>query len=295
MSATIGVVGLGTMGGRIAGRLLATGHAVNGWNRTAERATPLVERGLVLRDSPRSVARASDIVISMVTDDRALLAITTGPDGIPAGLRPGQLYLEMSTIDPQTSRALARRVQALDAQMLDAPVSGSAPAAEQGTLAIMVGGSRAAYERAEPLLRQIGSTVTHVGGNGQGLVMKLAVNISLAAQMVAFSEGVLLAERGGIDPELAVSVLAGSAIGSPMLKARAPLVLDEHGPAWFPVDLMQKDLRLAQSAASRLHAPLPTGVAADHVMTAARLAGHGSDDITSVFATLASPAMEDVA
>ena len=293
--ATTGFAGLAAIGGPVAGRLLDTGHAVNGWNRTAERATPLVERGLVLRDSPRSVARASDVVISMVTDDDALRTVTAGPDGILAGLSPGQLYADMSTVDPETSRALAASVHALDAHMLDAPVSGSAPAAEQGSLAIMVGGSGAAFELAEPLLRSLGSTITHVGGNGQGLVMKLAVNISLAAQMVAFSEGVLLAERGGIDPALAVSVLAGSAIGSPMLKARAPLVLAEHGPAWFPVDLMQKDLRLAQSAASRLHAPLPTGVAADHVMTAARLAGHGSDDITSVFATLASPAMQDVA
>lgn len=178
--------------------------------------------------------------------------------------------------------------------MLDAPVSGSAPAAEQGTLAIMVGGSRAAYERAEPLLQHLGSTITHVGDHGRGLVMKLAVNISLAAQMVAFSEGVLLAERGGIDPDLAVSVLAGSAIGSPMLKARAPLLLDPAAPAWFSVDLMLKDLRLAGSTARDLDVPLPTGEAAGRVLEAARRAGHGADDITSVFAALAHPA-EDAA
>jgi 3-hydroxyisobutyrate dehydrogenase-like beta-hydroxyacid dehydrogenase len=288
MAATVGVVGLGTMGGRIAGRLLDTGHTVHGYNRSPERAAALAERGLIVHSTPRAVAEAAGVVISMVTNDDALAAIATGPDGILAGLSPGRVYVDMSTVAPDTSRAIAERVRALGAEMLDAPVSGSAPAAEQGTLSVMVGGERDAYERVEPLLKHIGSTVTHVGTRGQGLVLKLAVNVSLAAQMVAFSEGVLLAQRGGIDPAVAAAVLAGSSVGSPMLQARAPFLLDPPRPAWFSVDLMQKDLHLALDAAARLDVPLPTGTAADQVMSAARLAGHGGDDITSAYAALAS-------
>ena len=208
---TIGFIGLGTMGGRIAGRLLEQGHTVHGYNRSPARAADLVERGLILHGSPREVAAAADVVFSMVTDGAALEAITAGPDGILAGLKPRQVYVDMSTVAPDTSRALAGDVHDLGAVMLDAPVSGSAPAAEQGTLMIMVGGDRGTFERVEPLLHEIGTTVTHVGQNGAALVMKLAVNISLAAQILAFSEGVLLAERGGIDRAVAVSVLTGSA------------------------------------------------------------------------------------
>jgi 3-hydroxyisobutyrate dehydrogenase-like beta-hydroxyacid dehydrogenase len=284
---TIGFIGLGTMGGSIAGHLLEQGHTVHGYNRTPARAAALVERGLILHTSPRAVAAAADVVFSMVTDTDALRAITTGPDGILAGLRRGQVYIDMSTVSPDASRAVARRVRGLGAVMLDAPVSGSVPAAEQGTLVIMVGGEHAAFERVEPLLREIGAPVTHVGQNGQALVMKLAVNISLAAQMAAFSEGVLLAERGGIDRGLAVSVLSGSAIGSPMLKGRAPLLLDPPDTAWFSVDLMQKDLGLALEEAARLHITLPTGTTADELMIEAQREGHGDDDITSVFAVLA--------
>jgi 3-hydroxyisobutyrate dehydrogenase-like beta-hydroxyacid dehydrogenase len=151
----------------------------------------------------------------------------------------------MSTISPQASRAMGRRVQTQGATMLDAPVSGSVTAAQDGSLTVLVGGPAEAFRAVEPLLHRVGSVVTHVGGNGQGLLLKLAVNISLSAQMLAFSEGVLLAERGGIDPKVAVAAMAASSIGSPMLKARAPLILDPPAHAWFDMHLMHKDIRLA--------------------------------------------------
>jgi len=200
---TIGFIGLGAMGSRIAGRLLDAGHHVYGTNRTKPKAEGLIERGLQWRDTPREVAAAADVVFSMVTDDDALDAISLGPDGILAGLVEGKVYVDMSTVSPRASRELAARVDSLGAQMLDAPVSGSIPQAESGTLAIMVGGDRHAFGQVEPLLAELGQTVTHVGTNGQGLLLKLAVNISLAVQTLAFSEGLLLAERGGIDPRLA--------------------------------------------------------------------------------------------
>ena len=185
--------------------------------------------------TPREVAASTDVVLSMVTDDEALEAITAGPHGLLAGLQPGQVYVDMSTVSPQASRRLAERVRARGAHMLDAPVSGSIPQAESGTLAIMVGGDRQAFAAVEPLLRELGQTVTHIGPNGQGLVLKLAINISLAVQTLAFSEGLLLAERAGVDPEVAAEVMSTSSIGSPMLKARIPLLLDLPEHAWFDV------------------------------------------------------------
>jgi 3-hydroxyisobutyrate dehydrogenase-like beta-hydroxyacid dehydrogenase len=281
----IGFAGLGSMGAPIAGRLLAD-NQVYGTNRTQAKAAPLVDRGLIWRDTPREVAAAADIVFSMVTDDAALTAITSGPDGILAGLRPGSVYVDMSTVSPRASRELAVRVHAAGATMLDAPVSGSVPAAESGTLSIMVGGPEKAFSAAEPLLRTLGSTVTYVGGNGQGLLLKLAINISLAAQMLAFSEGLLLAERGGIDPELAAKAMSASPIGSPMLKARVPLVLDLPEQPWFDMRLMHKDIRLALEAARESGIPLPAASAADSMLTQAEEMGYGHRDIAGFLEVL---------
>jgi 3-hydroxyisobutyrate dehydrogenase-like beta-hydroxyacid dehydrogenase len=290
----IGFVGLGAMGSRIAGRLLTPGNVVYGTNRTRSKADGLVARGLIWRDSPREVAEQAEMVFSMVSDDAALDAITGGPRGVLAGLRPGSVYVDMSTVSPTTSRTLADRVEALDAVMLDAPVSGSVLAAEAGSLAIMVGGDPAAFARVEPLLRELGQRVTHVGSNGKGLIMKLAVNISLAVQMIAFSEGVLLAERGGVDPKLAIDVLSSSAVGSPMLRTRGPLILDRPAEAWFDVKLMQKDVDLALEQGRRLHIPLPSTANAGELLTRARELGYGSQDIVAVFDVLAQLAGPDI-
>jgi 3-hydroxyisobutyrate dehydrogenase-like beta-hydroxyacid dehydrogenase len=287
----IGFVGLGAMGAPIARRLL-DGNEVYGTNRTQAKAAALVDQGMVWRDTPREVAAAARVVFSMVTDDAALAAITGGPDGILAGLRPGSVYVEMSTVSPRASRELAGQVAALGAAMIDAPVSGSVPAAESGTLAIMVGGPEPAFQTAAPLLNRLGSSVTHVGGNGQGLLIKLAINISLAAQMLAFSEGLLLAERGGIDPALALRVMTGSAIGSPMLQARAPLTLDLPDRAWFDVQLMHKDIRLALDAADESQIPLPAALATDRVLSLAEELGYGHRDIAGLFHVLALTAGE---
>ena len=191
----------------------------------------------------------------------------------------------MSTVSPRASRELAERVHALGASLLDAPVSGSVPQVQAGTLTIMVGGNKDAYARVEPLLRELG-TPTHIGENGQGLVLKLAINISLAVQMLAFAEGLLLAERGGIDPGAAGEVMAASPIGSPMLKARLPLILDLPHEAWFDVGLMQKDIVLALEAARELRVPLPSAAAADEMLTLARAHGHEHHDLAALFQTL---------
>jgi len=286
-AAHVGFVGLGAMGGRIAKRLLDAGHRVTGYNRTAAKAQWLVEAGLRPAPSPRAVAEAADVTFSMVTDTAALRAITDGPDGVLAGLGPGKVYVDMSTVSPEASRALAERVRGRGAAMLDAPVSGSLVTLEEGRLSIMVGGDPEVLDRVRPVLLAIGPVVTHVGGNGQAALMKVATNLNLGAQVLAFCEAVLLAEKGGIDRATAVHVLLNSAIASPMLKYRGPFVLEMPDEAWFDCAMMQKDLVLAADMGRRLEVPLPTTAVANEWLTAARAIGLERQDFAAMFDALA--------
>jgi 3-hydroxyisobutyrate dehydrogenase-like beta-hydroxyacid dehydrogenase len=289
----IGFVGLGHMGGNMAARFLAAGYTVYGEQRTRERAHDLVHDGLRWCDTPREVAEAADVVFTSLPDEDVLESVAAGTDGILAGLAAPKIWVDMSTVSPRASRELAERVGARGATMLDAPVSGSVPQVQAGTLTIMVGGDEQAYARVEPLLRELGSP-TRIGKNGQGLVLKLAINISLAVQMLAFSEGLLLAGRAGIDPKLALDVMTKSPICSPMLKARADLVLDLPDEAWFDVGLMQKDVALALDTGRELHVPLPSAAAADTVLTVARASGYERRDIAALFEVLAQLTSEPV-
>jgi 3-hydroxyisobutyrate dehydrogenase-like beta-hydroxyacid dehydrogenase len=282
----IGFVGLGNMGGNMAARFLAAGYMVFGEERSHAHAQKLVRNGLLWRDTPREVAEAADIVFTSLPDDDVLETVASGTDGILAGLASGQIWVDMSTVSPRVSRELAKRARTRGAAMLDAPVSGSVPQVQAGTLTIMVGGDEQAYARAEPALRELG-TPTRVGDNGQGLVLKLAINISLAVQMLAFSEGLLLAERSGIDRQLAIDVMTQSPIGSPMLKARAALLVDLPDEAWFSIGLMQKDIALALDAARQLPVPLPSASTADQVLTVARALGYEHRDLAALFEVLA--------
>jgi len=282
----IGFVGLGHMGGNMATRLLAAGYAVYGESRHRGEADELVQLGLEWRDTAREVAEAADVLITSLPDDDVLESVAAGPDGVLAGLTEPKVWVDMSTVSPRASRELAKQVQESGAAMLDAPVSGSVPQVQAGTLTIMVGGDEQAYARVEPILRELG-TPTHIGENGQGLVLKLAINISLAVQMLAFSEGLVLAERSGIDRKLAVEVMTGSPIGSPMLKARADLVLDLPEDAWFDVSLMQKDVALALETGRELHVPLPSAATADQLLTLAGALGYERRDIAALYDVIA--------
>ena len=284
---TVGVVGLGHMGGNMAARLLAAGYQVDGYERHREHAQALEQDGLRWRDTPRELAAAADVVITSLPDDAALESAAAGSDGILAGLSAGKLWLDASTVSPSISRDLARQAGERGAAMLDAPVSGSVPQVQAGTLTIMVGGDAEAYRRAEPILQELG-TPTHVGANGQGLALKLAINISLAVQMLALAEGLLLATRDGVEPQIALDVMTSSPIGSPMLKARAPLVLDLPSDAWFDVQLMHKDISLALAVASELGVPLHSARAADDVLAQAEAQGYGGRDIAALYEVLAS-------
>ena len=284
--AELGYVGLGTMGGRIALRLMKAGHRVRGYNRTPTRASWLVEQGMQLCATPREVAERSEIVFSMVTNTAALQSVVEGKDGILAGLGPGKVYVDMSTSSPDFSRELAERVRGLGSAMLDVPVSGSVVTLEEGRLSLMAGGRRDDFERVLPVLKDIGPTVNYVGSNGQALLMKIAINLQLAVQMVAFSEGVLLAERGGIPRGTAVEVMLNSVIASPMLKYRGPFVMSMPEEAWFDVNMMQKDLLLALELSRKSNVPLPTTAVINELLTSARALGLEKQDFAVLFKAL---------
>ena len=278
------------MGSRMAKRLLNAGHTVTGHNRTKSRAQWLLDAGLKWGETPRAVAESSDVVFTMVTDTRALQAITAGEDGVVAGLRPGATYVDMSTVSPTASQAIAGQVAERGATMLDAPVSGSVVTLEQGQLSIMVGGDHAAFERVKPYLLDIGPKVNYVGANGLAVTMKIATNLSLATQMLAFSEGVLIAEKAGIKREVAVEVLLNSVMASPMVKYRGPFVLQMPDEAWFDVDMMQKDMQLALELGKQLDVPLPTTGLSNEFLTAARAMGLAEQDFAALFDVLATMA-----
>jgi 3-hydroxyisobutyrate dehydrogenase-like beta-hydroxyacid dehydrogenase len=285
--ANLGYVGLGAMGGLMAERLMAKGHAVTGYNRTKSKAQGLIDKGMKWADSPREVAEASDAVFVMVTNSAALEAVANGPDGLLAGLGAGKLLIDMSTVSPAVSRALAAKVRTTGAAMVDAPVSGSVITLQQGKLSVMVGGEASTFERVKPLLEDVGPRVTHVGPNGLALSMKIAINLSLAVQMLAFSEGVLLAEKSGIPREVAVDVMTHSVIASPMVQYRGPFVLNMPDEAWFDVNMMQKDMQLALEMGRQLDVPLPTTAVTNEMLTAARGMGLARHDFAIVFEALA--------
>lgn len=285
--AKLGFVGLGVMGSEMVLRLLSKGHTVTGYNRTRSKAERLVQKGMKWGNSPRAVAAAADVVFSMVTNSAALEAIVEGPEGILAGLSPGKFYVDISTVSPEYSRVVAAKVRAKGCDMVDAPVSGSVITLQEGKLSVMVGGSRETFEKLEPILLEIGPKVTHVGNNGLALVMKIATNLSLAVQMLAFSEGVLLAEKSGISREIAVEVLVNSAIASPMIKYRGPFVLRLPDEAWFNVNMMQKDMLLALELGRKLDVPMPSTAVTNEFLTAARGMGLVKEDFAVVYDVLA--------
>jgi 3-hydroxyisobutyrate dehydrogenase-like beta-hydroxyacid dehydrogenase len=285
--ANLGFVGLGVMGSEMVSRLLDKGHTVTGYNRTRAKAERLIKKGMKWAESPRAVCASADVTFSMVTNEKALGAVMEGPDGILSAVTAGKFLIDMSTVSPGYSRSIAAKVREKGADMIDAPVSGSVITLQEGKLSVMVGGRRETFDRLKPILDNIGPKVTYVGDNGLALSMKIATNLSLAVQMMAFSEGVLLAEKSGIKREVAVDVLVNSAIASPMIKYRGPFVLTMPEEAWFDVNMMQKDMMLALDMGRALDIPLPTTAISNEFLSAARGMGFAKQDFAVVFDVLA--------
>lgn len=285
--ANLGFVGLGAMGSRITRRLLAKGHTVTGYDLFASKAQEMTTHGMRAVDSPRGVASAADVTFVMVTNTAALEAAADGPNGLLAGLAAGKTLIDMSTVSPAASRALAANVRERGADMIEAPVSGSVSLVEQGKLSIMVGGRRPTFDRMKPLLEDIGQKVTYIGENGLALSMKIATNVSIAVQMQAFAESVVLAEKAGVSRETAIEVLTNSAIASPLVQYKGPCVLKMPDQAQFNTNMMQKDMTLALEMGRELQVPLPTGSIVNELLSSARARGLGEQDFAVLYTVLA--------
>jgi 3-hydroxyisobutyrate dehydrogenase-like beta-hydroxyacid dehydrogenase len=277
---TIGFVGLGAMGQVIVPRLIAAGHTVTGFNRTRERAAPLLERGMLWAESPAAVAAASDITFSIVTDGAAVNSIALGENGVLSGMRSGGVYVDMGTIAPDVTRAVAAEFANKGFQMLDAPLSGSPVTVEQGNASLMVGGDEATFERVKPVLGAIGPKVTYIGASGQASVMKLAVNLLLMVEVIAFGEAVAIAEKGGVAREVALDAVLKSVTAAPVLGYRGPFILEGKMPdkPLADVTLQQKDMLLVLDMARKLGSPVPLAAAANEMMNACRGLGIDGND-----------------
>ncbi len=276
----IGFVGLGDMGSLIVPRLMAAGFQVTGWNRTKAKAASLIEAGMAWADTPRAVAEASDIVFSIVTDSAAVKAVALGADGVITGLRKGGVYIDMSTIEPDVSREVAEEFRKAGLFMLDAPLSGSPVTVKAGQASIMVGGDEAAFERVKPILLEIGPKVTRIGSNGLACQTKIAVNLLLMVQVIAFGEAVALAEQGGVAREAVVDAILKSVAASPVLGYRGPFVIEGKMPKvpLADVTLQQKDMVLALGLGRKLGSPVPLAAAANELMNACRGLGIDHND-----------------
>jgi 3-hydroxyisobutyrate dehydrogenase-like beta-hydroxyacid dehydrogenase len=276
----LGFIGLGAMGQLIVPRLMEAGHSVTGWNRSRDKAETLLEQGMRWADTPHEVAAQSDLVFSIVTDAKAVKACALGEDGILAGIKPGAIYIDMSTIEPDESRAVAAEFKKRGATMLDGPISGSPVTVKAGNASVMIGGDEEAFERAKPVLLAIGPKVTRIGGNGLACQMKIAVNLLLMVEVIAFGEAVALAEKGGVGRDAAVDAILKSVAASPVLGYRGPFILDGKMPEvpLADVTLQQKDMTLALNLGRTLGSPVPLAAAANEMMNACRGLGIDGND-----------------
>jgi 3-hydroxyisobutyrate dehydrogenase-like beta-hydroxyacid dehydrogenase len=268
----IGFVGLGAMGAGIVPRLLRAGHAVAGWNRTRDKGEPLIDQGMKWAGTPREAAAQADVVFSVVTDSAAVRDVALGANGIIAGLDNEAVYLDMSTIAPSAHREIAAEFGRRGLVMLDAPISGSPVTLAAGKASLMVGGDKAAFERVKPLLLDIGAQATYIGKNGMAVQMKLAVNLVLMVEVIAFGEGIALAEKGGVDRAIAVEAMLNSVAAAPVLGYRGPFILEGKMPdkPLADVNLQQKDMLLVLEQGRILGSPVPLAAAANEMMNACR-------------------------
>jgi 3-hydroxyisobutyrate dehydrogenase-like beta-hydroxyacid dehydrogenase len=278
----VGFAGLGAMGAGIARRLMDAGYRVVGWNRTKSKAQDLLDAGMGWAASPRELAANVDVLFTMLTNTAAIEATADGPDGVLAGIRPGTIWADISTIAPDASVALAERVTRGGAAFLDCPVSGSPATLAAGQMSVMVGGERAAFDHVRAVLQAIGPKVTYLGPNGHAILAKVAINLALVASVTAFAEGVALVEKAGVDREAVVDAVLKSVIASPVIGYRAPLLVDDDN-VFADVELQQKDLVLAQDLARRLGMAVPLTSATSDMLSAARSSRQsGRDFVVSV-------------
>lgn len=277
MAEQVGFIGLGIMGRGMTRNLLKAGFDVNVWNRTASKMDELAAEGAQKAASPAELASLCDIIITCVSDTPDVEQVILGESGVIERVRPGSLVIDMSTISPKATRAIAAKLREKGVAMLDAPVSGGSEGAARGTLSIMVGGAAADFERAMPVFQAMGKTITHVGAQGAGQMVKLVNQVLVVVNMLAAGEALLLAQAGGLDLEKTVNAVAGGAAGSWMWSNRAPQVIRRDWRPGFTIDLQQKDLRLALEAAEELGIPLIATAMVSNFYRTLQTAGLGSE------------------
>ena len=278
MPETVGFIGLGVMGAPMAGNLVEAGHPLVVHSRSPEPVEALAEAGAETAPSPREVAERSDVVITMLPDSPAVESVVLGEDGVLAGASEGDLLIDMSTIHPTVSVAIAQAASERGVAALDAPVSGGDVGAQQGTLSIMVGGEAADFERARPLFEVLGKTIVHVGEAGAGQVVKACNQVVVAVTIAAVSEALVLGSKAGVDPEQILDVLGGGLAANKVMEMRRRNLLEHDFTPGFRIDLHHKDLNIALESGDAYGVPLPVTGLVQQYMRALRAKGHGGDD-----------------
>jgi 2-hydroxy-3-oxopropionate reductase len=278
MATTIGFIGLGVMGAPMARNLLAADYEVVAWNRGAAPLEALVAAGARAGDGPAAVAAEADVLVTILSDDKAVRAVLGGPEGAIAAASPGALVIEMSTVSPALARELAAEATARGVDFLDAPVSGGDVGAQQGTLSIMVGGEGAAVERARPVFEVLGSRVTHVGAAGAGQIAKACNQVLVAVIFGGLAEALVLGSKLGADPARVLDAVGGGMAANRIMEVRRDNFLDHDFAPGFKVDLHHKDLEIALGAGGEVDAPLPLTAEVQQMFRELRAAGHGGED-----------------
>ncbi len=282
----IGFIGIGLMGQHMARRILQGGFALTVWNRTRDKATPLLEAGAAWADSPRQVAEASDVVITMVTDSAASEAVACGPNGVLTGAHAGLILIDMSSITPETSRTIAERAAGCGVRMLDAPVTGAPRVAADGKLGIMVGGPRDVFETCVPLLQTMGVKIVYAGSNGMGVTLKLVNNLILGVAIHACAEALVLAAKAGLDPQAVVDITSVGGARTGAMETRGPRMIKHDFTPHFSVNNMYKDLSNVVRLADECGVALPVASAAREILRAAKAQGKGDQDSAAVMTVL---------
>jgi 2-hydroxy-3-oxopropionate reductase len=278
MADTVGFIGLGIMGKPMAENLIGAGHDLVLYNRTQEKAEELAGNGATVAGSPREVAERSDVIITMLPDSPQVEEVLTGEDGVFEGIKGGALIVDTSTISPVVTEELAAKAKTKGASMLDAPVSGGDVGAVEGTLSIMVGGSEEDFERAKPLFEAMGKTVTHVGENGAGQVVKAANQIVVALTIEAVSEALVLGSKGGVAPEKILDVLGGGLAGNRVMEVKREKMLTHSFDPGFRIELHHKDLGIALAAGREYGVTLPVTAVVDQMLQDLKMRGRGDRD-----------------
>ncbi|SHI75313.1 3-hydroxyisobutyrate dehydrogenase [Malonomonas rubra DSM 5091] len=282
----IGFLGLGIMGQAMASNLVRAGFEVTVWNRNPDKCAPLVELGARQAESPREVAAECDVSFAILADPAAAKEVCFVAEGVLAGIGDGRGYVDMSTVDSDTSQSIADAINSAGGRFLEAPVSGTKKPAEDGTLIILAAGDRSLYDEAVPAFEKMGKLCPYLGTTGQGARMKLVVNMIMGGMMTAFCEGLALGQKSGLEGNQILEILMAGALANPMFGGKGPMILQGEFPTSFPLKHMQKDLRLAIALGDQLGQPLATAAAANESFKRARQLGLEEADFAAVFKTI---------